>query len=79
MKGFAVQLEEDDVFENFINHDSWHESAAFGDPNMRSLQHGDIIQLERKGFYKVDEAQTRPGKPLLLLAIPDGHMKGKKG
>jgi glutamyl-tRNA synthetase len=75
----VVQLEEDDDFEEYINRDSWHESAALGDANMRALQKGDIIQLERKGFYKVDEPMLRPGKPLLLFNVPDGHSKGKKG
>jgi glutamyl-tRNA synthetase len=73
-----VQLEEDDTFEDFVNRVSWRETVAIGDPNMRCLQQGDTIQLERKGFYKVDEAMTKPGKALVLLNIPDGHIKGKK-
>jgi hypothetical protein len=71
----AVQLEEDDDFDDFVNRDSWHETAALGDANMRALQAGDVIQLERKGYFKVDEAMTKPDKPLLLLAIPDGRQK----
>lgn len=75
----CVQLEEEDTFEDFVNRDSWHETAALGDANMRALQRGDVIQLERKGFFRVDEALTRPGKSLLLFHVPDGHSKGKKG
>jgi hypothetical protein len=77
--GCALQLEEDDTFKDFVNRDSWHETVAIGDANMRSLQAGDTIQLERKGFFKVDEALTKPGASLLLFSIPDGHSRGKKG
>eukprot|EP01025_Chloroclados_australasicus_P012110 TRINITY_DN15522_c0_g1_i1.p1 TRINITY_DN15522_c0_g1~~TRINITY_DN15522_c0_g1_i1.p1 ORF type:complete len:190 (-),score=31.23 TRINITY_DN15522_c0_g1_i1:311-880(-) len=69
------KLEEEDVFEDFVNRESWKETEALGDANMRALQVGDIIQLERKGFYRVDAAQTKPNKPLLLLTIPDGRQK----
>lgn len=82
MKSYVLgllQLEEEDDFEVHINRDSWHESAALGDANMRALQKGDIIQLERKGFYKVDQPMLKPDQPLLLFNVPDGHVKGKKG
>ncbi len=46
-----------------------------GDSNMRTLQKGDIIQLERKGYFIVDEPLLRPGKPIVLFAIPDGKEK----
>lgn len=50
-----------------------------GDPNMRALQQGDIIQLERKGYYRVDQAYAKEGVPMLLFSIPDGRAKDKKG
>lgn len=40
---------------------------------MRVLQAGDVIQLERKGYYIVDRPYLRPGKSMLLLNIPDGR------
>ncbi len=40
---------------------------------MRTLQKGDVIQLERKGYYIVDEPLTKPGKPIVLFLIPDGR------
>lgn len=48
---------------------------ATGDLNMRALQQGDILQLERKGYYIVDEAYTKAGKPMVLFNIPDGRAK----
>ena len=40
---------------------------------MRSLQKGDILQLERKGYYIVDEPAIKAGKPIVLFCIPDGR------
>lgn len=51
------------------------ETSAVGDPNMRTLQKGDIIQLERKGYFTVDAPLTRPEQPIVLLSIPDGRQK----
>ena len=46
--------------------------AAVGDANMRALQKGDVLQLERKGYFIVDEPLARLGRPAVLFAIPDG-------
>lgn len=42
---------------------------------MRTLQKGDVLQLERKGYFIVDEPLTKPGKPIVLFNIPDGRVK----
>lgn len=68
-------MEEEDEFDEYVNRDSWHEEEAIGDPNMRSLQHGAVIQLERKGYYRVDAAPGKADQPLVLLNIPDGRQK----
>jgi len=68
------KLEEEDKFEDFVNPNTRSEVVLLGDPNLRSLKQGDIIQLERKGFYYCDRAYTRDAKPLVLHYIPDGHM-----
>ncbi len=49
------------------------EMEALGDPNMRTLQKGDIIQLERKGYFIVDVPLLRSGQPITLFSIPDGR------
>lgn len=52
-----------------------------GDPELKKLKHGDIIQLQRRGFFKVDKAYAPPSQqtgveaPIVLLFIPDGHSK----
>lgn len=71
------KVEEDDNFMDLVNPVTKFEKAALGDPNMRSLQKGDVIQLERKGYYIVDEPHgvKGAGKPMVLFAIPDGRTK----
>ena len=44
---------------------------------MAQLPQGAIIQLERKGFYKVDVAAS-PDQPMVLFNVPDGHSRAKK-
>ncbi len=50
-------------------------SEAYGDANMRKLKKGDVIQLERKGYWIVDRAADagQPEQPMVLLDIPDGR------
>lgn len=74
MRG-GVQLEEEDNFDDYVNRESWQEEEALGDANMRALQHGAVLQLERKGYWRVDATTPTPGQPLVLLNIPDGRQK----
>lgn len=50
---------------------------ALGDANMKGLAKGEILQLERKGYYIVDVPYDpqQPGKPIVLFNIPDGRSK----
>ena len=40
---------------------------------MRLLQKGSVLQLERKGYFSVDQVWVRSGMPVQLFAIPDGR------
>ncbi|KAL4855849.1 Glutamate--tRNA ligase [Chlorella vulgaris] len=75
------KLEEEDSFEDWVNKESKVVTAAVGDANMRSLKQGDIIQLERKGYFIVDRAfdAANPSQPMVLLNIPDGRAKAVPG
>lgn len=44
------------------------------DPCLRLVRAGEVIQLERKGFFRVDQAFGGPSKPAVLFAIPDGRV-----
>jgi glutamyl-tRNA synthetase len=68
------KLEEDDNWEDFVTKgkDFYSVSEAVVDENAKELKAGDIIQLERKGYYRVDEAYAGPGKPIVLFNIPTG-------
>ncbi|RMZ57589.1 hypothetical protein APUTEX25_001789 [Auxenochlorella protothecoides] len=72
------RLEEDDIFEECVNRNSRTITAAAGDANMAQLQKGDIIQLERKGYFIVD-AGVEHGGSVVLLNIPDGRTKNMPG
>lgn len=72
------KLEEGDDFEAAVNRDTLTIVAAVGDVNMRDVKQGDTIQLERKGYFKVDVAAdpAHPDAPMILFNIPDGRAKG---
>ena len=46
---------------------------------MRSMQAGDIVQIERKGYFRCDRTFLGPGRPAVLFSIPDGKVKGLFG
>jgi glutamyl-tRNA synthetase len=69
------QLEEDDDFLENLNPCTRRENPALGDANMMNLKRGEIIQLERKGYYRCDAPFIRSSKPVVLFAIPDGRQQ----
>ncbi|KAM0682988.1 glutamate--tRNA ligase [Mitosporidium daphniae] len=70
------KLEENDKLEDFITPKSEFVMEAVGEPAMSLLKVGDIIQLERLGFYIVDShSEDAAGNTLRLIFIPDGKVK----
>ncbi|GJY43330.1 glutamate--tRNA ligase, cytoplasmic, partial [Tanacetum coccineum] len=57
-----------------VNPNSKKEITAVMDENMRKLKHGEILQLERKGYFRCDVLFS-PSKPIVLYAILDGRQK----
>ncbi|XP_077300381.1 glutamyl-prolyl-tRNA synthetase [Arctopsyche grandis] len=74
-------LGKDEDFKQYIGHNTRTEMSMLGDPSLASLKKGDIIQLQRKGFFKVDVGYkpateiTGRAQPCILFHIPDGHTK----
>lgn len=72
------KLDEVDSFEDFVNRDSMSSVSLSGDINLRALQKGDIIQLERRGYFICDSVHLRDDNvahPLTLIEIPDGRVE----
>ncbi|KAL8531087.1 hypothetical protein ACS0TY_007917 [Phlomoides rotata] len=69
------KLEEDEDFVDVVNPSTRTETSALGECDMRNLKRGDVIQLERKGYYRCDTPLVRPSKPIVLFAIPDGKQQ----
>jgi len=71
-------LDKDDDFKNFVNSDSRHVVEMLGDPELRSLRKGDMVQVQRRGYFICD-VEYKPynpcvgrARPAVLIAIPDG-------
>ncbi|CAD7083959.1 unnamed protein product [Hermetia illucens] len=74
-------LGKDEDFKQFIGQNTRTEVKMLGDPELKKCKKGDIIQLQRRGFFKVDNAYAPPStqtgvtSPVVLFFIPDGHTK----
>jgi glutamyl-tRNA synthetase len=73
------KIEEDENFEDFINPNTLASTEVVGDAGLKMLHEHDIIQLERRGYYRVDRPYISPSKPLVLYMIPDGKSKSMSG
>jgi len=56
----------DEDFRSVVNPSTRKETSAFGDPNMRNLKRGNILQLERKGCYRCDVPFLNESKPIFF-------------
>ncbi|XP_048352939.1 bifunctional glutamate/proline--tRNA ligase isoform X2 [Sphaerodactylus townsendi] len=74
-------LGKDEDFKQYVNRDSKREELMLGDPCLKDLKKGDIIQLQRRGFYICDQPYepispySCKEAPCVLIYIPDGHTK----
>lgn len=71
------KLEEDDELEKFLNPTTATMEEALCDEGVKDLKKDDIIQLERRGYYRVDKGFNEgeeKGK-VVLFAIPTGKAK----
>lgn len=71
-------LDKNDDFKDFINMNTQTDIEMLGDPELRALKKGEIVQIQRRGFFIVDQAY-RPMSPnickptpIRLISIPDG-------
>lgn len=73
------KLEEDDKFQDFINPNTLATTEVIGDVGLKTLQKNEIIQLERRGYYRVDQPFMSEEKGLILFMVPDGKSKSMSG
>ncbi|KAL6946245.1 glutamate--tRNA ligase [Hanseniaspora osmophila] len=72
------KLEEEDNWIDFLNKDTEFHTDAIADVNVKDMKVGDIIQFERKGYYRLD-ALPKDGKPYVFFTIPDGKTVNRYG
>ena len=65
------KIEEDENYEDFLTPQTEFRTEGVADGNVALLEVGDVIQFERKGYFRVDRA-FRHGEPAVLFAIPTG-------
>jgi len=71
-----ASLEEGEDYKDFINENNKAVSEAIGDSGLKRLKENDVIQLERRGFFRVDKAWAAgKGNEIELITIPDGKSK----
>ncbi|XP_061876691.1 bifunctional glutamate/proline--tRNA ligase isoform X5 [Entelurus aequoreus] len=74
-------ITKDDDFKDYLNKESKAEEKMLGDPCLKNLKKGDLIQLQRRGFYICDQPyepvspHSCKESPCVLIHIPDGHTK----
>lgn len=64
-------MQEEDELEDVLNTKTEFREEAVADCNVAELKEGEIIQFDRKGYFRVDRAYA-PGKPAVLFNIPTG-------
>ncbi|EAA58880.1 hypothetical protein AN8224.2 [Aspergillus nidulans FGSC A4] len=62
-------MQEEDSLEDVLNPKTEFHEDAVADSNVALLAEGDIIQFERKGYYRLDKVAS-PGKPAVFFNIP---------
>nr|XP_020664111.1 bifunctional glutamate/proline--tRNA ligase isoform X1 [Pogona vitticeps] len=74
-------LGKEEDFKQYVNRNSKQEELMLGDPCLKDLKKGDIIQLQRRGFYICDQPYepispySCKEAPCVLIYVPDGHTK----
>ncbi|KAH8178833.1 tRNA synthetases class I (E and q), catalytic domain-containing protein [Sarocladium implicatum] len=69
-------LEKDDNLDDYLNPVTEKMTPALCDANLVELKAGDFLQLERKGYFRVDKAAGEgPGGRAVLFKIPTGANK----
>jgi hypothetical protein len=69
-------MEENQKIEDVVNRESRFETVAVAESAIKECKQGEIIQLERRGYFYVDRLATNDS-PMYLHFVPDGKMKNQ--
>ena len=69
------KVEENDDVKDLVNKNSRIEYTAIAEGSLRTIQKGASIQLERRGYFFVDQAALGDSRQIRLNFIPDGKAK----
>eukprot|EP00920_Eleutheroschizon_duboscqi_P008842 GHVT01020291.1.p1 GENE.GHVT01020291.1~~GHVT01020291.1.p1 ORF type:complete len:519 (-),score=69.27 GHVT01020291.1:513-2069(-) len=70
------KTEEGQDFEEVVNRNSLFDTRGWADPLVKHLPAGVVLQLERRGYFRVDvPADISAKAPAVLVKIPDGKSK----
>jgi hypothetical protein len=68
------KLEADDTLEDFLSKETETRTVALADCNVADLKVDDIVQFDRKGFFRIDRA-FKHGEAVVAFQIPTGKSK----
>ena len=67
------KIEEGEEVEDFLTPQTEFHTQGIADENVAALKKDEIVQFERKGYYRVDKPFLH-GEPAVLFAIPTGKV-----
>ncbi|KAF2742212.1 glutamyl-tRNA synthetase [Sporormia fimetaria CBS 119925] len=68
------KLEDGDELEKFLNPETKSVTKAIADCNVAELKEGDVIQFDRKGYFRIDKPYQH-GQDVVAFLIPTGRGK----
>jgi len=71
------KIEEGEDFKAFVNKSTEFRETAVADCNVADIKEDDILQFERKGYYRCD-MPAKDGMPAVFFCIPTGKEKSSK-
>ncbi|MCJ1313174.1 hypothetical protein MMC25_006851 [Agyrium rufum] len=72
------KIEEGDNYEDYLTPQTEFKEDALADGNVVDLKEHDVIQFERKGYYRVDRPYKH-GEKMICFSIPTGRVEKKSG
>merc|ERR1712146_468887 len=68
------KLDDGDAFEDYVAKESRFETKVLGEAALKEVKEGQVIQLERRGYFRCDVPAAGDG-PMVLFEIPTGKKK----